>query len=330
MCPMRRHAAPDELARLGADDLQSRKALKVSRHLARCPKCTELNNQLSAVPALLSSVHFPEMPASLVIRIDNVLATEAARRVAAEPATEAGRRELPIRGARDRTRPRLSRRRTVRAGWWLPVPATRVLATAATVIVVGFCGYLVASHIGVSRSASSASQAAASGPLSSQLSRGSSVTYRQDHSSRTIQSVTANTNFQPATLAGQALAALSQAKMEAPRPGSMESSGKIYSSMAPPTSTSHGANALGGQATASAGSAASQLAGCVDRVIKPGQVVLLVELAKFEGKPATIVVTAPASVSQASPPKGADIWALGDACSATTSDVLDHVKVAHL
>ena len=317
---MRRHAALDELARLGADDLQPRKALKVKRHLAGCPKCTELNNQLSAVPALLSSVHFPEMPASLVARIDSVLATEAARRVAAQSADAAGRNDLPVRAARDGTRPAPSWRRTDRGGWRLPAPATRVVAIAAAVIVVGFGGYLVASHAGVSPSGSSASESAP-GPLSSQLSPGPPVTYRQNHSVRTIQIVSANTNFQHATLADQASAALSQAEMK--------SSGNIYSSM-PPTSTSESTNALSGQGTASADSAASQLTGCLDRVIKPGQVVLLVERAKFEGKPATIIVTAPASVSRTSPPKEADIWALGYACSATTSDVLDHVKVAHL
>jgi hypothetical protein len=56
----------------------------------------------------------------------------------------------------------------------------------------------------------------------------------------------------------------------------------------------------------------------------------MVERAKFEGKAATILVAAPASVSRTSPPREAEIWALGDACSATSSDVLDHVKVARL
>jgi hypothetical protein len=55
-----------------------------------------------------------------------------------------------------------------------------------------------------------------------------------------------------------------------------------------------------------------------------------VERANFEGKPATILVTAPASVSGTTSSKEAEIWALGEACSATNSDVLDHVKVARL
>jgi hypothetical protein len=329
---MKRHATLDDLARLGADDLRSRKAARISHHLATCAQCTELSEQLSSVPALLSSVQFPEMPASLAIRIDNTLAAEAAQRVAAEPATEADRRDLPVRAARSRARRGFDRQRTDRPAWRLPVPATRVLATAAAIIVVGLGAYAIASRAGVSSAPSTASGAAASAPVTSQVSLGPSVTYRQNGSSRTIQTVTASTDFQPAMLADQAATALSEARMDGMRSGTAKS-GSIYGSLAAPNSTSTSADTLGSPAAASAHSAASagsKLTGCIDRVLKPGQVVLMVERAKFDGKPATILVTAPASVSGTSPPKDAQIWALGDACSATSSDVLDHVKVARL
>ncbi|HUB42384.1 MAG TPA: hypothetical protein VMA72_26325 [Streptosporangiaceae bacterium] len=324
---MNRHATLDELARLGADDLRSRKAARIGRHLATCLSCTERNDQLSAVPALLSSVQFPEMPASLATRIDNTLAAEAAQRVAAEPASEAGRRDLPVRSARGRVRRGLDRPRAGGAVWPFPVPATRVLATAAAIIVVGFGGYAIAMHAGVSSSSSPASRAAASAPVASQVSLGQSVTYRENNSSRSIQTVNASTDFQPATLAQMAGVALSEAKME----GMQSGPAKGYGVNLAPTSSAN--STLGGPNTASAASAGTvlpQLAGCIDRVIKPGQVVLMVERAKFEGKPATILVTAPASLSGTSQPKEAEIWALGEACSATRSDVLDHVKVAHL
>jgi hypothetical protein len=94
-----------------------------------------------------------------------------------------------------------------------------------------------------------------------------------------------------------------------------------------PTSTADRTSALG---SAVASSADLQLAGCIGRVIRPGQVVLMVERAKFEGKAATILVMAPASASATNPPKKFEVWALGDSCSATSSDVLDHVKVARL
>jgi hypothetical protein len=140
--------------------------------------------------------------------------------------------------------------------------------------------------------------------------------------------VTANTNFQAATLADQAATALSEARIEGMHATPANSGGNnVYGRLAAPTSTATRASTLGGQATPSA---ASQLAGCISRVTMPGQSVLLVERANFEGKPATIIVTAPASVGGTSPPKEAEIWALGADCSATTSDVLDHVKVARL
>jgi hypothetical protein len=41
-------------------------------------------------------------------------------------------------------------------------------------------------------------------------------------------------------------------------------------------------------------------------------------------------VTVPAALSGTNPPREAEIWALGNACSGTNSDVLDHVKVARL
>jgi hypothetical protein len=64
---MNRHATLDELANLGADNLRPRKAARVNRHVATCAKCSEVSDQLSSVPAVLSSVPFPQMPASLSV-----------------------------------------------------------------------------------------------------------------------------------------------------------------------------------------------------------------------------------------------------------------------
>ena len=95
-----------------------------------------------------------------------------------------------------------------------------------------------------------------------------------------------------------------------------------------PTSASAGSkDSLG---AAGAASATTQLSGCIDRVIGRGQVVLLVERARFEGARATIIVTVPAWAASTNPPKDAQVWAVGEACSATNSDVLDHVRVARL
>jgi hypothetical protein len=210
-----------------------------------------------------------------------------------------------------------------------------VVATAAAIVVVAIGGYEVASHTGggaYSSSPSSGSGAAAT-PFDSQVSFGPSVTYRQNGSATAIQMGASTTNFRSGTLADQAATAVNEAKVEDvhSHPVKSGASTSYSSTMATPTTsmvpTSRAApGVLAGQANIPT----SQLAACIDHVIRPGQVVLLVERAKFENKPATILVTAPAALSGTSPPKEAEIWALGSACSATNSDVLDHVKVARL
>jgi len=327
---MNRHATLDELASLGADNLRPRKAARINRHVATCAKCTEVTDGLSSVPALLSSVPFPQMPASLSARIDSVLAAEAAQRVAAEPATEAGRRDLPVRARRRRPVPTRDWHRALRPAWTLSVPATRVLATAAAIVVVAVGGYEIASHTaGTAISPSTSAGAAAQPtPFSSQVSFGGSVTYQQNGSAAAIQMGASSTNFQPATMTDQAQAAVAAAQGEGVHSHALENG-----TLATPASSfaissnKAAAGSLAGPGTLAPG---SQLAACMDRVLTPGQVVLLVERAKFENKPATILVTAPAALSGTNPPKEAEIWALGDACSATNSDVLDHVKVARL
>ena len=328
---MNRHASLDELARLGADDLRPRKAARISQHLAECPQCTQTNGQISEVPILLSSVQFSAMPESLSGRIDSALAAEAAQRVAEEPATEAGRRDLPARSAApSHGRPRFIRPHSARIAWGMPVPAARVLATAAAILVVGIGGYVIASHSGGAAAPSSAGRAAAPAeltPITGQASTGPAVTYRQGGSVKSIPTVTSDTNFKAATLADQAAVAVSEAKIDGVRSIAVKSSGVNTSLAAPTDSVTNASGMLGVHASPST---ASQLTSCVDRVIGPRQVVLLVERARFDGRPATIIVTVPASASETSGPKKAQIWAVGQTCSATTSDVLDHVKVARL
>jgi hypothetical protein len=328
---MNRHASLDQLARLGADDLRPRKAARIGRHLASCAQCTRVSDQLAGVPALLSSVSFPQMPQNLSDRIDSVLAAESAQRVAAEPASEAGRRELPARSAAP------GRLRAGRAGSGglrpsgssrrLPVPATRVLATAAAILVVGVSGYEIATHAGAgvsSNSAGSASGARVPAPAAAPASLGPQVSYRQAGTENSIRMVTSDTNFRAATFADQAAAAVREAKVEGVRatPG--------------PTSVNSGLSTSSAKSSGTVGSAdgatraGSQLSGCIDHVVTSGQVVIMVESARFEGARATIIVTVPTWARSTDPPKDAEVWAVGEACSATDSNVLDHVRVARL
>jgi hypothetical protein len=324
-----RHATVDELARLGADDLRPRKAARIGRHLTSCTRCTRVSDQLAGVPALLSSVSFPKMPQNLSARIDSALAAESAQRVAAEPATEAGRGELPAWSGRLRPgRPGSGGPRRGGQSWRLPVPATRVVATAAAILVVGVSGYEIAAHAGAGAPAATSSGAGAKvpAPVVSQVSVGPQVSYRQAGTENSIRMLTSGTNFRSSTLAEQAAVAVREAKIEGIR--ATPASSATNSGLSVPTSSANPDGALGPiQGSAAAG---SQLSGCIDHVVNSGQVVIMVERAKFEGARATIIVAVPTWARSTSPPKDAEVWAVGEACSATDSHVLDHVRVARL
>ena len=316
---MKRHASPDELARLGANDLKARRAARIRRHLATCAQCTQLNSQLSAVPALLSSIEFGPMPEHLSARIESALVVEARLRLANEPATEAGRRDLPT--ARSA---RLSRQRhgRDRAGWRLPglsVAATRALATAGAIALIGGGGYEIASHAGVpaastARSASSPANGSVPGAAASQ-SVGAPVNYGHGSEARSIPTVTSPTDFEPSALLAQAAAALKAARLEGVHSGPPVRDQAFGS----PSATS----TAGVRSLTATGLVGAKLAGCIGR-FSAGRVVQLVENAKFKGKPATIIIT--------SLPSGqsAEVWVVGESCSASHGDVLDHLKVARI
>jgi hypothetical protein len=317
-----RHASPDELARLGADDLKPHKAARIRQHLATCSQCTQLNSQLSAVPAVLASLEFGPIPENLSARIESALVVEARLRLANEPATEVGRRDLPT--ARSA---RLSRQRHGRdgAGWRLPglsVAATRALATAGAIALIGGGGYEIASHAGAptastASSSSGAANAAVPGATASQ-SIGAPVNYGHGSEARSIETVTSPTDFEPSTLGPQATAALKAARAEGVHSGPPVSNGPLSANKATANSTSGLRNTTG-----TTGLVGAKLAGCIGR-FSPGRVVQLVENAKFNGKPATIIIT--------SLPSGqsAEVWVVGESCSASHGDVLDHLKVARI
>lgn len=316
---MNRHASLDELAQLGADALRPRKAARMRYHLATCSQCTQLNSQLSAVPAMLSSLDFGPIPENLSARIENALVAEARLGLASEPATEAGRRDLPT--ARSA---RLGRQRhgRDRAGWRLPglsVAATRALATAGAIALIGGGGYEIASHAGgPTASTASAPSGAAKGAMpraAASQSVGAPVNYGHGSEARSIPTVTSTADFEPSTLRIQAIAALQAARLEG-----VHSGPPVYGQMATPTAN----NASGlRNAAGTTGLIGSRLAACIGRFAS-GRVVHLVENARFKGKPATIIITTLPSG------RSAEVWVVGESCSASHSDVLDHLKIARI
>jgi hypothetical protein len=302
---MNRHATAEELASLALGALRPRRAAKISAHLAGCDQCTQVNSQLTAIPPTLASVQYPAMPAHLSVRIEAALATESVQRLSTAPPTEAGRRDLPRRSRHGRPG---------RSGWQLPgmsVGATRLVASAGAIAIIAGGGYELASHVGGSGAQSASSSGAVALPRSqaSNLSLGPSVSYGHAGSTKTVPTVHAGTNFVPSKLGLQTVAAVQAARLR----GAVGTQKASNAPARPAGTTSAGAS----------GVASSSLTGCIN-ALAPGQSVVLVELAKFEGKPATIIVTAATSS------RSAEVWVVNDSCSASHTDVLDHLKLARI
>jgi anti-sigma factor ChrR (cupin superfamily) len=87
------HPSADQLASLTVGGLRSRIAAKIQAHLAQCEPCAQVSQQLNAIPAILASAMYPPMPQTLTVRTGSAISREARLRMAAMPATEAGRRD---------------------------------------------------------------------------------------------------------------------------------------------------------------------------------------------------------------------------------------------
>jgi hypothetical protein len=299
---MNRHVSDETLARYSGDDLNPRKAGKIASHLGDCPSCEQRLSQLEAVPNMLASVQFSGIPDHLSSRIQLALASESSARAASEPGTEAGRRDLP------------SRARPPRRGGWLPRLTSpvglRVAAATGAAVVLAGGGYEIAAHTGSGAGTSSEQintpeSGAAAGHASS-LRFGPAVAYRQSGHTHSIKSVQSATNFRAATLVRQVQATLAAQRVtnsgrEIQEPNSEQQLGST--SAASPSPGPTGTSSL------------TKLRGCVDR-IAAGRSVLLVDIAKYEGRPATIIVVQPPSSSKA------QVYAVGAGCASGASDIL--------
>jgi hypothetical protein len=307
---VKRHASAEELADLAAGSLKRRKVARIDAHLAICTQCQHVSHELVGVSTLLAtaSVQFPPMPEQFEVRMEAVLRTEATQRLSGEPATEGGRRDLP--GRRNRAR-------SERRGWQLPGlsgRATRLVAAAGALVIIGAGGYTIAANVGPSgpnSTASSGSGAALPHAAPVQPAIGPNVSYHAGGTTHSIRAVRTDTNFVRASLGVQAAAAVSQARHSGffpmhvqPASAPVPSAGKTFDS------------GVNGRSTLSG----SQLSGCVANVAG-AQNVLLVELANYEGHPATIIVLATASQ------RSAEVWVVSDSCSASDRHALAHLKV---
>lgn len=265
------------------------------------------------MPTLLASVDPPPMPEHLTTRIQAALATEAARRVAlpagskpaaatagggsagpAGPADGRGPRHVP---ARRGWRPRLPS--------MTPRVALGAVAAAAAVVVVGAGMYAIvnsgSSQPSHSAAAPSAGRAGVNSPAAA-ATRGPALQYRHGGQNATVSPISSGTDFTASKLSVQVAAQVSKYGRGSPVAGPMT---------APGTHT----QAPGSRPATFGHMAVAALQGCVNRMAA-GELVVLVEIARYQGSPAAIIVT---EVSQAAPQQ---VWVVGLGCSASRSDLL--------
>jgi hypothetical protein len=338
---MRPHVGAKTLARYRQGDLTDRRSARIGAHLAGCARCRARSEDLAGVTTLLASVKPPPIPQHLTARIQAALATEAAMRAArpgetarpepARPGEKPAAVPAPAGTGPGRTGPAGTGpaanghhppRETPRPGRRPRLPrlgspvALRALAAAAAVVLLAGGVYELTQHGASSTSSSAGSSAAAPEvPAPASQSRGAlgaglALPYQHAGGQARITAVMSGTDYTPANLGGQVAATLARSGRSAPTAGPKA---------AGPERTRSPATASGGQADTFGGIPVPALAGCVSRIAAGGRV-LLVDVARYQGEPATIIVTRPA----AGGPE--QIWVVGPGCSASRSDLLHHAE----
>jgi Putative zinc-finger len=310
---MTRHVGAEALARYREGDLSGRRTSRIRAHLAGCPRCTALDEDLAGVSAMLASAPVPAMPEQVTARISAALTAEAARPARLGAGHEAGQ---PGHSRHASGRPSPGRR------WRLPELlsplAVRAGAFAAAAAVLAGGVYGVVQLVGgqpVTSAGSEGSPAAAGQHAAA--GTGPPLTYARAGHPAQFTPVSTGRDFQPGQLKSQVRSLLVRA------------AGPNQPASRPQATTTHlGAKrglASGGTAGAPTfgGIAVGTLQGCVTR-ISAGRQVLLVDVDRYQGKPATIIVVAGGTGGTG----GARAWVVGPGCSRSDSDVITQASLA--
>jgi hypothetical protein len=320
---MTRHVSAATMAGFRQGELSPRQSSRISAHLAGCERCRTLDEDLAGVRTLLAAAQPPPIPEHLAARIQTALATEAASRVVSPAGTQNGTRTAAPAPGRAAGGPGLLSRlpRLPRVG--SRVALGTLAATAAVLVVIGGMYEMTGSRgtgspsSGTAASAPSSHSAASprSGlvvPGPSQAASAPALQYQHSGHQDSITPVRTDTDFTPGRLGGQVATAVA-------------SYGAGMSKSVPDLSPLSGAHTPGSEPAKRPATFAdiplSMLQGCVDR-IAAGNLVLLVDVARYRGMPATIIVT---DVTVIGPEQ---IWVVGMGCSGSSSDVLAHATAA--
>jgi hypothetical protein len=267
------------------------------------------------------------MPQNLTSRIQGALAYEASQRTWAGRAASAGGQTATLAAGSEpagragtghsgldghRSRPPWSH--------WLPQVsvfgspvAARVLVAAAVIIVLAMGGVAIGLHMSGSNSSSPASApagpAAAPAKLAPSTRYGPPLHYSRDGQQYQVRPIVSDADFTSGRLASQVsgLAGRSSPAIVT-APGA--SPAQVPASLPSSPSTSFGNFSVVG------------LDGCLSRITAGNLLVVLVDVARFQASPATVIIT---EQSAGGPQQ---VWVVGTGCSATRSDVLDHAQLS--
>jgi hypothetical protein len=307
---IRRHVGAEALAAFRDGALRSRKATRTSAHLAACSRCAALSDDLADVTAMLAGTHAPPMPEHLTARIQAALATEAKNRAAQPDAAD--------RVAPSPRPPRLAPPRLAPLRLTLPRPASRIalrtMAATATAVLLVVGGYELAQSGGAAPAASGSASKGALGPESAPEASASGPVLRYQHAdhAESVTAIASGTDFAAASLRHQVAAEL--ASHRAPAVNALTPGGPMSSAPSERAGPNTRMGSFGNLSLA-------VLQGCVSR-IAAGSLVLLVDVAHYQGAPATVIVT------QAAPGSPKQVSVVGAGCSATRSDLLAHATLA--
>lgn len=345
---MSRHVRAEILALHREGAVSARKAGRIAAHLFTCPQCTEIDAELAAVPAVLAATSLPPMPDALSQRIQMAIASEAQARAMAsaapgtapsgadvrgvglagsgagtgagtdieEPALVPGRPELP-------ERRRGGGRRFRMPGWSSPL-VLRGLAAAGAVVIIAGAGLLFAHGQTASQNSSGSGSGSAGVPAQHSARKAAPVaggaahapseangpidlSYRLKGKIATARALTSRENFTRANMAPL----VHKAVASAPPIGKGAEPG-----------TTPGTTGQHASATATFGGLqVAGLDGCLSG-LAAGRAVLVADIARFLGRPATIVVLRPATGSHV-----LDVVIVGFSCSQASPHIIAQLTV---
>ena len=297
------HVDAEVLAELSAGLIDGKRATRIHAHLAGCQRCAQRSAALTEISALLASVPPPRMPDDVATRLNATLAQEAASRTA--PA------KVPARsGDQDTANSVVSFSHAAkgrRRGLTSPV-AARAFAAAAAACVVAAGGYTAVQLT-----------SGPSGPIGPAAANGPSTPKHGSREGGTARGPSTGgphaAPFIPNPATGPGKGPDKQLSFK------VVDSGIDYRTASLGTQISTELNKVASARARALHTPTAKQYSCVSDVTG-GTAPALVDSARFQGRPATIIALGHAGnqLSQA--------WVVGASCSASDTDILKHVTLS--